>query len=453
MRDRLAGLVIVAGLLGAAAAAAPAHAQSLTLDARRLGMAGVSVRRTGDLQRYNPAYRAVADREGEPGAKLTLPLPLGLVQFFREHPIGRLGNDPLFNPDSAGFNPIELANLLLHPPLFYDVKQAPTPTNDVEFTIGKNELIIDLGDAQVLVPSDEFGLSANTRLLDVGFSFAGVRLGVGGWLNHDFGFGLGDTLRALLKEAQAAQPNTRYNVFTDATAQGGFAPFVSYAGRVLGTKDGGLYVGAALHYYFGVAYGHADGDAGFITGDTIFDTAGLLEDVSSVVRYSRPGNSFGKGIGGDIGFVYANGPVEFGFGINDLGARLTWPRTRVDSVYWDAAGDSVVSLTLADGVVSETDLPVSFVGNVSLSLGTGTTVGANILNAGRRTTIQIGGEQRFGSFALRGGVRRDQRKKMQLGWGAGLYLGSFSLDVGFFTHSQSFSDERGITMATSFSIY
>jgi hypothetical protein len=86
-------------------------------------------------------------------------------------------------------------------------------------------------------------------------------------------------------------------------------------------------------------------------------------------------------------------------------------------------------------------------------MGTNTTAGATILNNGRGTTIQIGVEQRVGPLALRGGVARDQRKRVQLGWGTGVRFGSFGLDVGFATHSGSLSSVRGITMATSISIY
>jgi hypothetical protein len=453
VKNRLAWLVLSFGLV-VGEGATPAHAQFLSLDARRIGMGGLSLHRSGDLPRYNAAYRAVPDRQSEAGgAKLTIPIPLGLIRFFQEHRLSRLGDDPLFNPDSAAFNPIELANLLLHPPLFLDVKRAPTPVNDVEFTIGKNELIIDLGEAQVLIPSDAFGFGGNSRVVDMGFGFHGFRAGVAGWLHHDVGVALGDELRTFLKDAQPAQPNTPYNLLTDVTAQTGLAPFIAYSGRLVGNETSGLYVGTAVRYYMGAAYGHAAGSAGFITADTIFGSTAPLEDVNTVVRYSKFGNALGTGFGGDIGIVYASGPVEFGFGINDIGAKLTWSDTRVDSVYWDAAGDSIVSMMLTNHVESETELPVSYVANVALSLGTGTTVGANILNNGRRTTIHVGGEQRLGLIALRGGVSRDQRKKMQLGWGAGLYLGRFSLDLGFWTHSQSFSDERGITMATSFSIH
>jgi len=50
-------------------------------------------------------------------------------------------------------------------------------------------------------------------------------------------------------------------------------------------------------------------------------------------------------------------------------------------------------------------------------------------------------------------VSRDQRKKMQFGFGGGLRFGPLGLDVGFFTHSNSLSTQRAVTMATAISIY
>ena len=449
MRNSLVGLVFALAF----AAGAPAHAQFLTTDASRVGMGGLTLHRGGDLIRYNQAYRSVPSREGGAKAKLTIPIPLGLIQFFHDHPISQLDDDPMFNPDSAGFDPFAIANLVLNPPIFLEVKRVRTPANDVEFTIGKNELIIDLGRAQVLVPSDEFGFGGQTRLLDPGFGFKGFRLSIMGWMSQDVGLTLGDTLRRLLKEGQPATPNTRYNLLADATGQFGFAPSLSYSGKVLGDTVQALYFGAAVRRYWGTAYGHVNGDAGFITGDTLFASPGPTEDVSARVSYSAVDHSSGTGVGVDVGFVFVSGPVEFGLGVNDIGATLTWPDTRVDSVYWDAAGDTIVSTLLLNHVETTTRLATSYIANVALVLGTGTTVGGNILYNGRRTAIHVGGEQRLGPLALRGGVSRDGRKRMQFGFGGGLYFGSISLDVGFATHSTFLSDERGITMATSVSIY
>jgi hypothetical protein len=450
VRHGIPGFLLVAGLAGAATS--PLAAQFST-DARRIGMGGLSLHQSGELERYNPAYRAVPDRPGQNRPKATIPIPLGLIKFFKDHPPSDWDTDPLFHPDSLRFNAVELVNLVLHPPLFLEVKEAPTPTNDVEFTIGKNELIIDLGKAQVLIPSDQFGFGGTSRVLDIGLGFRGFRVGVMGFVHHDVGFALDDSLRAVLKDASPVGPNTQYGLLPDVTAQTGLAPFVAFSGRVLGDTAKGLYLGATVRRYMGAAYGRAEGTIGFTTGDTIFGGSGPVENIRARATYSRFGNSLGTGYGGDVGFVYASGPVEFGFGINDIGAKLTWSDSRVDSLKWDPAGDSLVSVMQANHVESETELPTSYIANVAYDLGSGTTVGGNILYNGRRTVIHVGGEQRVGMLALRGGVARDHRKKVQLGWGAGLFLGKISLDVGFWTHSQALSDERGITMATSISVY
>ena len=100
------GVVALALAVLVAAPARPARAQ-FSFDARRIGMGGVSLSRTGDLRRFNPAYRAVKQRAaigGEP--KFTIPVPLGLIKFFRDHPINKFGSDPLFDPQSPTFNPV-----------------------------------------------------------------------------------------------------------------------------------------------------------------------------------------------------------------------------------------------------------------------------------------------------------------------------------------------------------
>jgi hypothetical protein len=433
----------------------PARAQ-FSFDARRIGMGGVSMTRGGSLRRYNPAYRAVKDRADVGGnPKFTIPVPLGLIDFLKQHPIGQWDTDPLFNPDSAAFNPIELMNLVLNPPIFYEVRKAPTPTNDVEFTIGKNAFVIDLGAANVLIPEQEFGLGSSSRLLDLGFGFAGFHVGVMGFLQYDVGFTLDDSLRSVLHDADSVRANTSYRVIGDGQAQAGFAPTLAYAGRVLRgaggpESDDGVYIGAAVHYYQGVSYGRGTGPGGFTTGSPVFGTAPtpLLDD--TLYTSNKP---FGKGVGGDVGIAFVSGPFEVGFGINDIGAELTWSDTKVQRIRYDASGDSLSTSLIANHIESKTKLPINYIANAALRMGTGTTVGGDVVNTGRGSVIHVGIEQRTGPFALRGGVSRDQRKKMQFGWGGGVRLGPLGLDVGFWTHSNSFATKRAITMATSISIY
>ncbi|HXM39415.1 MAG TPA: hypothetical protein VN908_12250 [Gemmatimonadales bacterium] len=433
----------------------PARAQ-FSFDARRIGMGGVSLSRDGNLRRYNPAYRAVKNRADAGGApKFTIPVPLGLIKFLQDHPVNQLSTDPMFNPDSAKFNPIEVMNLIFNPPIFYEVRKAPAPTNDVEFTIGKNAFVVDLGAAQVLIPEQEFGLGTSSRLLDIGSGFGGFRVGVMGFLQYDVGLTLDDSLRRVLKDADSVRANTTYRVLGDGVAQAGFAPTVGYAGRVLrgaggDESDDGVYLGGALHYYMGGTYARATGPGGFTTGNPVFGTTpvALLDD--TLYTSNKP---FGKGLGGDVGIVFVSGPFEVGMGANDIGAELTWSDTKVQRIRYVAVGDSLAKTLLTNHVQSKTKLPITYIANAALRMGTGTTVGGDVVNSGRGTVIHVGVEQRTGPFAVRGGVSRDQRKKMQFGWGGGVRLGPIGLDVGFWTHSNSFSPKRGITMATSISVY
>ena len=429
--------------------AKPAAAQWLVTDARRIGMGGLSLGRSGSLVRYNPAYRAVpaaGDRRGQP--KVTIPIPLGIIQFLHDHP--HLSKDPAFNPDSAGFNPILVVNTLLNLPLYLEVKKAPTPENDVAFTIGKDSLMVNLGAAAALVPEDQFGISGSSRPLDLGFGFKGFRAGVMGWLHDDVEFQLGDTLLGFLRDSQPARHNTRYSALVHGLVQGGIAPTISYAGRIAGDSARGFYVGGAVHYYLGAGYFRTDGDGGFITGDTIFSGVNpVTPDGRALTQYSKPGNSIGHGVGADVGIAWISGPIELGVGVNDIGATITWPDTRQDSAFYH---DSTYSRPVANHVETKTKLPVSYIANVAYTVGK-TTLGADVLNTGRGSVVHVGGEQRVGVFVLRGGVARDQRKRIEFGWGGGLRFGGLGLDVGFWTHTNSLSNQRGITMATSLSIY
>jgi hypothetical protein len=422
----------------------PAHAQ-LSVDARRTGMGGVSLGRDGTLSRYNPAYHAVPSREGRT-AKLTIPIPLGLIQALKD--------SAAFDIHQTYFNPIALADYILHPPLFLEVKKVPTPTNNVEFTIGKDQLLVDLGASAQLVPTDRFSFGGESRLMDIGPTIKGVHVGVLVWEDHEVGFQLGDTLLGFLRKKDPARTNTSYTGLGDGVAQGGFAPTLGYSGRIWGDSSRGIYLGAAVHYYLGVAYGSARGNAGIVTGDSLFTGPNPVEPtIDARVQYSKAGNSLGHGFGTDVGMVYTSGPVEVGLGINDIGSTLTWSDTRIDTVFFDAVANDLASQEVVPHVRTKTRLPVTYVVNASLELGTNTTAGAMVLNNGRGTSIQMGVEQRVGPLALRGGVARDQRKRVQVGWGTGLRFGPFSLDVGFITHSSALSDTRGITMATSISIY
>ena len=105
MRPFFVGAGLVALGVGCATAAG---AQGVLTDARRIGMGGLGLEQSS-LRRFNAAYRAVPARSGQRGQpKLTIPIPLGLVQFLHDHP--HISKDPAFNRDSTGFNPVLVLN-------------------------------------------------------------------------------------------------------------------------------------------------------------------------------------------------------------------------------------------------------------------------------------------------------------------------------------------------------
>ena len=452
MRTGVVALVLA--LLGLAPVRA-AHAQ-FSFDARRYGMGGVSLSRDGNIRKYNPAYHALKNRSEITGApKFSIPVPLGLIQFLKDHPLNNLGHDPMFDPRSTSFNPFALTNVIFNPPIFYEIRKAPTPTNNVEFTIGKNQLIMNLGESRVLIPEQDFGLGSTSRVLDPGFGFAGFRVSVTGFLQYDVRFALDSALRrALTDTVNGVQPHDTLSLVGKGVAQAGLAPTLSFAGRLTHgpdpATDDGLYLGGAVHYYMGAAFGSGRGPAGFIVGDTIFkNTPSIVVD--DTIRTSNKAD--GHGVGGDVGIVWVSGPFEVGAGVNDIGAQLTWSDTKVQRVQYFASGDSLRTTLDANHVETKTKLPITYVANAALRMGTGTTVGGDVVNSGRGTVIHVGVEQRTGPLALRAGVSRDQRKKMQFGLGGGVRLGPLGLDVGLFTHSNTFATRRAITMATAISIY
>jgi len=449
------GVVAVALALLVLAPLRAAHAQ-FSFDARRYGMGGVSLSRDGNARRYNPAYRALKTNSHVTGTpKFSIPIPIGLIQFFKDHPINQLKHDPMFNPESTAFNPFALTNIIFNPPIFVEVKKSPVPINNVEFTIGKNQLIMNLGGSRVLIPEQDFGIGSTSRLFDAGAGFGGFHVGVMGFLQYDVAFTLDSALRhALTDTVTGVQPGDTLSLLSDAIAQAGLAPTIGFAGRLTHgadrATDDGLYLGGAVHYYMGATYGRLTGPAQILVGNPIFGTTPAA-GIADTMRTSNKPN--GRGIGGDVGVVWVTGPFEVGLGVNDIGAQLTWSDTKVQNVSYVTSTGKIVTALATNHVETKTKLPITYIANAALRMGTGTTVGGDVINSGRGTVIHVGVEQRTGPFAVRGGVSRDQRKKMQFGFGGGLRLGPLGLDVGFFTHSNSLSPQRAITMATAISIY
>lgn len=396
--------------------------------------------------RYNAAYRAVPQRVfGLRPPKATIPLPLGVVQLLRDSTV--------WDTDQPYFNPISVINYILHPPLYLEIKKAPTPTNDVEFFIGQNELIVDLGEAQALVP-DNFEIGGSARLFSFGVNVGPVSVGAMSWVHNDIGVALDNNLRGFLKDAVPAANNTTYGLEFDGIFQTGIAPQIGYAGRVWGDSSSGIYLGATARYYYGLGYTQSRDSLSFTTGDTLFAGSNpVTEAFKGTVAIATPFDGAGSGVGFDLGAVWVKGPLEIGFAINDIGAKITWGNTDIDSLRWDATNDQLIDSTLAENVTTTTELPVTTLATVLYGVGESTLLRGGVLINQRGPIYSAGVEQAIGMFRLRGGLVRDQRKMLQYAWGGGVRFGPVGLDLGFFTHSRSISEERGITMTTALLIF
>ncbi len=442
MRRTLVGWWLL-GLL--AGSAGPVAAQWFNWDARSTAMGGIILHRNGGLEGFNVAYRAVPRGVGVHGAKITLPIPLGIAQAIHD--------TVAFNTGTSYFNPVALANYILNPPVFYQLKKAPTPTNDVQIFIGKDSLLLDLGDTKQVIPTDEVKVAGVNRLLDLGAGFGGFHAGVMLWEHHKLGFTLNPNLQKFLLGAPAAT-NTVYALDGNEIAQMGIAPGVSYAQRLAQVGSGGLYAGAGVNYYLGLVHGVAVGFAGFQTGDTLFAGPNPVQPTTSFLsEYNKFGSGLGTGFGVDAGLVWATDKAEIGFGINDISTTLTWPKNTLSRLVFDQAGDSIVTRDSLTNVERKTTVPTTYLLNAAFEVGPHTSAGVEVRNAGFGSVLRLGVEHRIGVLALRGGVYRDLRKILQFAAGTGLRFGPFSLDLAVASNSASLSTSRGWILASSFSVY
>jgi len=442
-RTLVAGWGGAVGLL--VALAAPARAQWFGWDARSTGMGGIVLHRNGGLESFNVAYRSVPRREGVQGAKLTLPIPLGILQALKD--------SVAFNFDSSYFNPIALANYILNPPVFYQLKQPPRPNNDAYLFIGKDSLVVDLGATKEIIPTDEVKVAGVNRLLNLGAGFAGgFHAGVTLWEHHKLGFTLNDSLQSFLF-GNPARNNTLYAVNGNEIAQMGIAPGVSFSHKLASVGTGGLYGGAGVNYYLGFVHGVAVGFAGLRTTDTIFKADSALVRTDFATEYNKFGTGLGHGIGVDFGLAWVTDKVEIGLGINDVSTTLTWPESRVGHFVYDTTNNDFREVNETTVKDRTTKVPTTYLLNAAFEVGTNTTAGAEVRNAGFGSVIRIGVEHRIGPLALRGGLNRDLRKILQFAAGTGLRFGPFSLDVAVASNSNSLSTSRGWILASSFSVY
>ncbi len=423
-------------------------------------MGGILLPSHGESYIANPAY--LMAREDSP---FIVPIPLGLFAF--------LGDLPEFDPDSKDFDAIELANLLLNPPFYLELRDLSHEDSTTIFIdIGENHLIADLDNLKDFMPRDPI----DTGLLGFqqprpGFAIRGVHVGFSPFLTVEGRFELSENLERALAEAEPFLPDTDYPFESQATVNAGAAIHVGHAWEIqdwLSMEDGPrIFAGVNGKYIMGFFYGDIDIRSNIHTFDPLFGTDNPPElTFDTLLDYARPEEGDvgpkGHGVGFDLGVLFRYPSLDIGFGVQDVVTRINWRVTREEFLYNDAI-DDLDRTVLFEDENDWVDIPRTFLFTTAYRSpndpGWGREanrgdyiLASNLEISAGEVFFRFGGETYIdpGPIALRFGTY-NQGKRMQITFGVGIPLKYFMFDIAFATHSRSFQLKRGVTMATSLS--
>jgi len=434
-------------------AGTPAGAQ--VLDARRLGMGGVTLSDNGGGT-SNVAFRAVPRGE----ATGSIPLPIGLIQFATDV--------PTFDPNDSTFNVYEIMNLAMSPPLTLRLGGPDEASGDVSIYVAQDSLRIDLQDVRRVVPKESMRTGGVSHLFAVGKSFGPAFVQFGPLVHVRNTFDLSPELRAALRDAVPFTDNTRYGLSDEARAQAALsfqAGVALRAAYVPGPREEettdprrsgatALYLGGAPKLLWGLAYGDARGVGGLTTGDTLFgNNTSVAFDAVSRTRHAAIGSDGGSGLGygSDVGAVLYWNNFELGLGLNDLGSRIRWSTVVRQYVYDDSTNDFVTT-TLARDEKYTSRIPVTTTLSAAKRFGA-TTVAADVVDDDLSTKIHAGAEHWVGRVAVRAGGYRDANRIWQATGGAGIRFGGVGLDLAVATNSRNIEEARSTELSASLTLY
>ncbi|HEY7729115.1 MAG TPA: hypothetical protein VID50_11765 [Candidatus Eisenbacteria bacterium] len=451
-RDFRVGSVLLF-IFGVMVAESPAQGQ--ILNARRLGMGGVTLSDQGGAS-ANVAFRAVPRGD----ATGSVPLPVGLLQFASDV--------PTFDPGDSTFNVFEILNLAMNPPLTLKLSGPDETSGDISIYVAQDSLQIDLQDVRRVVPKSSMRSGGVYHLFGVGKTLGHVFVHAGPLVHVRNTFNLSPELRAALREAEPFTDDMRYGLSDDARAQAAvafqagvalraaYAPSPDAEETTDPRRSGAtaLYLGAAPKILWGLAYGEARGAGGLSTGDTLFgNNASVAFDAVTRTRHAAIGSDGGSGfgLGSDVGAVLFWRRFELGLGLNDLGSQIRWKTVVREHVYVDSTNDFVTT-TLARDEPFTSRIPVTTTVSAARRFGA-TTVAADVVDDDLCTKIHAGLEHWIGRVALRAGSYRDANRFWQYTGGAGVRVGGIGLDLAVATNSRNVEEERSTELSASLTLY
>lgn len=447
-------------------------------NARRSAMGDVITVRDGGSQ-ANVAFRAIPSLSGQPRI---IPLPIGLAQVAFA--------PPHFDPDNPDFSVVEIANLVLEPPL--DLRLTSPSTGDqagIEIHVAKDEIVLDLGDGKSLMPDDPFrrGGRFATDLFSSGIGF--IEVGLAPLITARTRIDFSEDLYRALREAAPLSSTGVYTLEPEGEAQAAMALGVNVAAQVaglpfagadpdlddagdaeavdlplgdgrgrLGDARGGwrVYAGAGFKPLFGLAYFDHRGTIEVIPAEPLLDPNEPTDViVHSIIRTAMPGSpgSIGQGFALDLGIAALYGSAwELGLGVSDLAGSIRW-RTQVQEVTLDQATQELVSRTIAENEGYRSRLTPQTTVNLARHWGR-FTVATSAERGMAGTSGHLGVEHRLARlFAVRGGVELDGSGKLQGTGGGGVRFGPVGLDAALTTSSANLSEKRALLLGLSLALY
>ena len=455
--DKFLWTLALAGLL---LSASPASVNAISFDARRIAMGGTLLPFHSESYINNPAYLEV--KENSP---LTIPIPIGLFVF--------LSDIPTFDSHSEDFDAVELANFLLNPPFYLELRDQKTnDSTEIFIDLAQDYLMVDMDNLQKYMPIGpvETGLF-DIRQPRVGYTFKDIHFGISPFILMEGEFEYSKNLEQALAEAVPFQANSDYSTKEHASINAGAA---INAGYVLELQDftslaeePKVLVGFNGKYILGFLYGDVDNSSNLHTFDPMFDDQNPPEvTMNTLIDYAVPESGDfgpkGHGIGFDAGLLLRFPALDIGFGIQDVYTHLSWRATRERFLFNEDTNELERETIFEDKTITA-NVPRTFAFSVAYrnmaDNGWGNNpepgdyiLACNLEIASGDVSMQVGGETYYGPgpIALRFGTF-NQGKRMQVSWGAGIPLKFFNFDIAFATHNSISQQERGLTMATSIS--
>lgn len=457
------GALLVAATLGAmlAAGGAARPARAAFETARRSAMGDVITLREGGGGGTNVAFRAVPAPLDRPRL---IPLPLGLAQLAAQPPI--------FDVEDPNFSALALADrLLLNPP--DDLRLTSPPTGEdatLEVHLAEDEIILDFGSAQDLVPSAAVENGGRFAADLVSARVAAVDFGVTPLVIETSRVALSDDLTAALREAVPLTSSSVYTLDTEVEALAALALGVSYARQIAGPTiiaEPGLpfpepvgfrlYAGGGAKLLLGAAYFANTTHAEVIPASPLLDPDDPTDvELKGNLVTSLP-QSFGtagQGVSFDLGLAALYGEAwEIGLGATDLAGWIRW-RTDRDEIVVDESTGDVGAVRVAEDEPHTSHLAPQIALNVARHWDRGrTTLAADVRRGIDGTSWHAGAERELGRYALRAGALVDAGGRLQGSLGGGVRLGRLGIDSALYTRSANLVGDRALMLGLSLAIH